>query len=76
MKDNYVILEPDPSLDTYQDDVNWADWTSKSAAARYVPSELTHELLLCGRQFSFFAFEAPDWLYNQQNITRSANLIG
>lgn len=75
VKDNYIILEPTTLL-TPGDDVNWAMWTDDEAAARYLPAELTQGLLECGKQFAFFALGAPDWLFRQNNLNFTANLVG
>jgi len=42
--------------------VNWVTYTFDKGVANYVPMELIHGLINCGREYSLYGINSPDWL--------------
>ncbi|XP_067679453.1 uncharacterized protein [Haliotis asinina] len=68
VRDNYPVLEA-----THDTSVggrtNWVDWARDIAGASYLPDELLHGLLECGRGYTFFALSASQALIAEHNMS-------
>lgn len=49
-------------------DVNWVTYTVDAGVNNYIPTELIHALVACGRTFALYGVNSPTWLTDKLKV--------